>query len=158
MAPVLAVTLSLLILEPDMPTRKAPHPARTAPAPAAAQAAARKGRQPQASPDPAAAALLQALNPHAAGIDVGTTELWVAFPPGTPLPPPPPGHPDNLPANVRRFGTFTADLEALAAMLHGACRRGPSRCPPARRRGGAAAATSRTSTRGSGCTRRSGWT
>ena len=117
MAPVLAVTLSLLILEPDMPTRKTPPAAQTAPAPAAAKAAARKGRKPQAGPDPAAAALLQTLNPHAAGIDVGTTELWVACPPGSPLPPPPPGHPDNLPANVRRFGTFTADLEALAAML-----------------------------------------
>jgi len=43
--------------------------------------------------------------------------LWVAFPPGAPLPPPPPGHPDNLPDNVRRLGTFTADLEALAEAL-----------------------------------------
>src|SRR4051812_30692519 len=97
MAPVLAVTLSLLILEPDMPTRKTPPAANTAPAPAAAKASARKGRKPQAGPDPAAAALSQALNPHAAGIDVGSTELWVACPPGTPLPPPPPGPPDSPP-------------------------------------------------------------
>jgi hypothetical protein len=32
-------------------------------------------------PDPAAAALLQTLHPHAAGIDVGATELWVCVPP-----------------------------------------------------------------------------
>jgi hypothetical protein len=31
--------------------------------------------------DPAVTALLQTLHPHAAGIDVGATELWVCVPP-----------------------------------------------------------------------------
>jgi transposase len=110
MAPVLAVALSLLILEPDMPSRK--RKPRTAPA------ASLTTLQPcNANPTAAELTLLQTLHPHAAGIDVGANELWVCFPPGAPLPPPPPGHPDNLPNHVRRFGAFTADLEALAAML-----------------------------------------
>ena len=74
-------------------------------------------RQPCATADPAADALLQTLHPHAAGIDIGADEIWVCFPPGAPLPPPPPGHPDGLPAHVRCFRTFTADLERLAQML-----------------------------------------
>jgi transposase len=48
---------------------------------------------------------LDAVNFHAAGIDVGATEHYVAVPPG-----------DALPA-VRRFGACTADLEALADWL-----------------------------------------
>jgi hypothetical protein len=36
-----------------------------------------------ARPDPATTALLQTLNPHAAGIDIGATELWVCVPPST---------------------------------------------------------------------------
>ncbi len=115
MAPVLAVTLSLLILEPDMPSRK---PTKTSPAPTAAKTPTHKPRPPRtAGPTAAEIALLETLYPHAAGVDVGTTEFYVGFPPGAPLPPLPPGHPDNLPATVRRFGTFTADLEAVAQML-----------------------------------------
>ena len=44
-------------------------------------------------------------HPHAAGIDIGAAEHWVAVPP------------DRSPQPVRRFGTFTADLEALADWL-----------------------------------------
>jgi transposase len=65
----------------------------------------------------AACALLQTLHPNACGIDVGAHELWVAFPPGSDPGPRPGGHPEGLPPHVRRFGTFTADLEALAAAL-----------------------------------------
>jgi transposase len=45
------------------------------------------------------------LDDHAAGIDVGSAEHWVAVPPG--------GDPEP----VRRFGACTADLEALADWL-----------------------------------------
>lgn len=45
------------------------------------------------------------LNPHAAGIDIGATEIYVAVPL------------DRDPQPVRRFKTFTADLHALAAWL-----------------------------------------
>ena len=48
---------------------------------------------------------LQLSNPHAAGIDIGAAEHWVAVPP------------DRTPPPVRRFGTFPADLEALADWL-----------------------------------------
>src|SRR2546426_2286276 len=48
---------------------------------------------------------LQVCNPHAAGIDIGEAEHWVAVPPGCD------------PQPVRRFGTFTADLDALADWL-----------------------------------------
>jgi len=48
---------------------------------------------------------LQVCHPHAAGIDIGEAEHWVAVPPGCD------------PQPVRRFGTFTADLEALADWL-----------------------------------------
>jgi transposase len=44
-------------------------------------------------------------NPHAAGIDIGEAEHWVAVPP------------DRASQPVRRFGTFTADLDALADWL-----------------------------------------
>jgi transposase len=70
-------------------------------------------------PDPAMAALLQTLNPHAAGIDIGATELWVCVPPA-PMASPPPSPTDApvpLPLNVRRFGACTADLHAIAAWL-----------------------------------------
>src|SRR5437016_2582749 len=56
MALVLAV--ALLIVEADMPRRKSPAP----------------------KPDQATDALLQTLNPHAAGIDVGSAEHWVCVP------------------------------------------------------------------------------
>src|SRR5262249_21215986 len=68
-------------------------------------------------PGPAAEALLRTLHPRAAGLDIGTFEIYVCFPPGATLPAPPPGHPEGLPRHVRIFGTFTADLQALAAML-----------------------------------------
>ncbi len=45
------------------------------------------------------------INPQAAGIDIGAREHWVCVPPGA------------APDPVRRFGTFTADLEALADWL-----------------------------------------
>jgi hypothetical protein len=45
---------------------------------------------------------LQICHPHAAGIDIGAAEPWGAVPPG------------GDPQPVRRFGTFTADLDALA--------------------------------------------
>jgi transposase len=48
---------------------------------------------------------LQVCQPHAAGIDIGEAEHWVAVPPGH----------DSQP--VRRFGTFTADLDTLADWL-----------------------------------------
>jgi transposase len=70
-------------------------------------------------PDPALAVLLQTLNPHAAGIDIGATELWVCVPSALTAPPSPSptGAPPSLPLNVRRFGAFTADLHAIAAWL-----------------------------------------
>jgi hypothetical protein len=43
------------------------------------------------------------LHPHTAGIDIGATELYVCVPL------------DRNPQPIRRFGTFTADLLALAA-------------------------------------------
>ena len=54
---------------------------------------------------------LRRVNLHAAGIDIGSTEHWVAVPPGS----------DEKP--VRCFGTFTADLHALAGRLQGHHRR-----------------------------------
>jgi transposase len=59
---------------------------------------------------------LSVLHPHAAGIDLHPSAHWVAVPPGS-APPPPADHPSNLPAHVRKFGTCTADLEALADWL-----------------------------------------
>src|SRR5881296_2701372 len=54
---------------------------------------------------PVLADALQVCHPHAAGIDIGEAEHWVAVPPG------------RDPQPVRRFGTFTADLDALADWL-----------------------------------------
>ena len=48
---------------------------------------------------------LQVVHPKAAGIDVGNEEHWVAVPP------------DLDPEPVRRFGCFTADLQAMADWL-----------------------------------------
>ena len=45
------------------------------------------------------------LNPHAAGIDIGATEIYVAVPL------------DRDPRPIRRFGTFTHDLLAVATWL-----------------------------------------
>ena len=48
------------------------------------------------------AAAWEPLNPHAAGVDIGSREHWACVPEASSAP------------NVRRFGTFTADLEAMA--------------------------------------------
>src|SRR5438552_7132642 len=56
-------------------------------------------------PLPVLSDALQVCHPHAAGIDIGEAEHWVAVPPGCD---PQPG---------RRFGTFTVDLDALADWL-----------------------------------------
>lgn len=48
---------------------------------------------------------LHILHPNAAGIDIGEAEHWVAV------------SPDRDPQPVRRFGTFSADLHALADWL-----------------------------------------
>ena len=45
------------------------------------------------------------LHPHAAAVDVGATELYVCVPL------------DRDPQPIRRFGTFTEDLLAVAAWL-----------------------------------------
>jgi transposase len=103
MALVLAV-LALLIVEDAMPRRKTP------------------------SPDAAAQTLLKTLHPHAAGIDIGAAEIWVCVPDGA-VPPgvTPPGAappdawlaevPPQTLERVRRFGSFTADLRAIALWL-----------------------------------------
>jgi transposase len=59
---------------------------------------------------------LQVLHAHAAGIDLHPSVHWVAVPPRS-APAPPADHPPNLPPHVRKFGTCTADLEALADWL-----------------------------------------
>src|ERR1043166_8811684 len=60
---------------------------------------------PTLPPSPVLSEALQICHPHAAGIDIGEAEHWVAVPPG------------GDPQPVRRFGTFTADLDALADWL-----------------------------------------
>src|SRR5215475_12800686 len=60
---------------------------------------------PTCPPSPVLADALQICHPHAAGIDIGEAEHWVAVPPG------------RDPQPVRRFGTFTADLDAWADWL-----------------------------------------
>jgi transposase len=49
--------------------------------------------------------VLHYLNPNAAGVDVGATEIYIAVPA------------DRDPQPVRRFSTFTEDLRAAAAWL-----------------------------------------
>ena len=67
----------------------------------------RQRRQP---PKPrVSSSVLEHLNPHAAGIDCGSAEHYVAVPA------------DRDPASVRSFATFTGDLERLADWLT-ACR------------------------------------
>jgi transposase len=60
---------------------------------------------PMVPPSPALSDALQICHPHAAGIDIGEAEHWGAVPPGCD------------PQPVRRFGTCTADLDALADWL-----------------------------------------
>jgi transposase len=70
--------------------------------------------------DPATMTLVQTLNPHAAGIDLGANEHWVAVPEGS-VPDRPHGpRRQPLPGHVRRFGTCTADLHAMAEWLKSA--------------------------------------
>jgi transposase len=52
-----------------------------------------------------AAATLPVIEPNAAGIDIGATEVFVAVPP------------DRDPRPIRRFHTFTVDLQKLAEWL-----------------------------------------
>lgn len=54
---------------------------------------------------PTPAEPLGLVHPHAAGLDIGAREIWVATPP------------DRDPRPVRAFGTFTPDLQALADWL-----------------------------------------
>ena len=60
---------------------------------------------PRARRRPTRTATPPVVHPHAAGIDVGATELYVCVPV------------ERDPRPIRRFGTFTADLLALAAWL-----------------------------------------
>src|SRR5438552_12681968 len=60
---------------------------------------------PTVPPSPALSDALQICHPHAAGLDIGEAEHGVAVPPGCD------------PQPVRRFGTCTADLDALADWL-----------------------------------------
>ena len=62
----------------------------------------RRPRQPRSAARPC-------VNPHAAGLDIGSEEIWACVPE------------DRDPQPVRSFGTFTPDLYTLAAWLH-ACR------------------------------------
>lgn len=48
---------------------------------------------------------LSVVHPHAAGLDISSAEVWAAVPP------------TSTPEPVRRFGMFTADLNALADWL-----------------------------------------
>ena len=48
---------------------------------------------------------LKVSHPNAAGLDIGSEEIWAAVPP------------DRTAAPVRKFGTFTPDLQALADWL-----------------------------------------
>jgi transposase len=75
----------------------------SAPKPAKAIAGKSKARRRRTDKDPTAG--LPVLNPNAAAIDIGAAEHWVAVPPGR----------DQ--ESVRRFGCFTAELEALVAWL-----------------------------------------
>ena len=48
---------------------------------------------------------LSTIQPNAAGLDIGSEEIWVAVPPGRTM------------ESVRKFGTFTPDLHTLADWL-----------------------------------------
>lgn len=48
---------------------------------------------------------LKVIHPHAAGLDIGSEEIWAAVPP------------ERTAEPVRKFGTFTPDLHALADWL-----------------------------------------
>ena len=63
----------------------------------------------QFDPDKPQFDVLAQINLHAAGIDIGADEIYVAVPAGRET------------QNVRSFGTFTVDLQAIAQWLQ-ACR------------------------------------
>ena len=48
---------------------------------------------------------LKVIHPNAAGLDIGSEEIWAAVPP------------ERTAEPVRKFGTFTPDLHALADWL-----------------------------------------
>ncbi len=48
---------------------------------------------------------LAIIHPNAAGLDIGSTEIWTCVPP------------DRVADNVQLFGTFTPDLHRLADWL-----------------------------------------
>ena len=50
---------------------------------------------------------LKVIHPNAAGLDIGSEEIWAAVAPAA------------LPAAVRKFGTFTPDLATLADLVGG---------------------------------------
>jgi transposase len=92
-----ALAVALLLVEAHMPTRK-----------------------PKAQTDRVTDSLVKALNPHAAGIDLGASSHWVAVPEGAVPEGPAPQRArrgGGLPARVRRFGTCTADLRNLSDWL-----------------------------------------
>ena len=62
-----------------------------------------KGRRKKKKVDPTQG--LQVVNPHAAAVDIGAAEHWVAIPPG------------RTEKTVRCFGCTTAELKALADWL-----------------------------------------
>lgn len=66
-----------------------------------------KGRKSQGKVNKTQAKLdtLGIVHPHAAGIDIGSREIWTAIPP------------DRAEETVRCFGTFTPELHALADWL-----------------------------------------
>jgi transposase len=64
----------------------------------------RKDHFPHPDP-PVRSPSLQVVHPHAAAVDIGAAEHWVAVPP------------DRDAQPVRRFGTCTVDLEAIADWL-----------------------------------------
>jgi hypothetical protein len=72
-----------------------------------ARTAQRQGhkRQRRGSSGSRQSSALQRMHLHAAGIDVGATQHWVAVPD------------DRDPEPIRQFGAFTADLYALAEWL-----------------------------------------
>src|SRR5712692_7616047 len=61
--------------------------------------------QPTPQQQPVEPSAMPIVNPHAAGLDIGLEVIWAAVPPA------------SDPQPVRKFATFTPDLEALADWL-----------------------------------------
>ena len=64
-----------------------------------------RGKQQRAAQKKVDWKALEIVHPHAAGIDVGGSEHWVAI------------SPERDPEPVRRFGCFTADLREMGQWL-----------------------------------------